>query len=99
MDILGVYNHIYNKEDNNTIFIANNGKSFTSSSNILKNLSILNADINIYSDSDVPISFYKELMEYEVYYRFNGINLYYNKIGKDYGVKKEEIKLKEVIEL
>ena len=38
-------------------------------------------------------------MKYNDLCRFNGINLYYNSIGKDYGVKKEEIKLQNCIEL
>lgn len=99
IDIIGVYNHIYNKQDEGNIFIANCGKSFTLTSDIMKKLSILNAEINIYSDQDVPISFYRNLMSYEVFYRLNGINLYYNNIGKDYGVKKEEISLKDKIVL
>lgn len=99
-DIIGVYNHIYNKQDNsNTIFMANAGKSYVVSSSLLKKLSILNADINIYSDGDVDVSFYRELMKKEIYYRLNGINLYYNNLGKDYGVTKKEIQLKNVIRL
>ena len=99
-DIIGVFNHIYNKQiSDNMIFMANAGKSYIVTANLLKKLSILNSDINIYSDGDVDINFYKELMKKEIYFGCNGINLYYNRIGKDFGVTKDQIQLSTKIEL
>ena len=99
-DIIGVFNHIYDKKmKDNTIYLANAGKSYVVTANLLKKLSILNSNIYIYSDGDVDTSFYKELMKQEIYYGCNGLNIYYNQIGKDFGVSKEEIKLSNKIEL
>ena len=99
-DIIGVFNHIYNKQiSDNMIFMANAVKSYIVTANLLKKLSILNSDKNIYSDGDVDINFYKELMKKEIYFGCNGINLYYNRIGKDFGVTKDQIQLSTKIEL
>ena len=100
MDLLGVYNNITDKQlDNHTIYIANAGKSFIVTSNLLKRMSILNANINIYSDSDVDIKFYKDLIKVDPFYEMNGINIYYNNRGKDFGVCKNEIELSNEIQL
>lgn len=92
IDIIGIYNNVNNKyDDNKTIYIANAGKSFMVTSKFIKKLSILNANINIYSDRDVDINFYKKLIKNDLFYRMNGINIYYNNKSKDFGVPKNEI--------
>lgn len=99
-DIIGVFNHVKNKEMNpNSLYIANAGKSYLVTSNFIKKLSILNADIHIYSDSDVDLDFYKDMLRQEPFYEMNGINIYYNNKGKDFGVCKNEILLSRKIEL
>lgn len=99
-DIIGVYNHIYDcKQSNNDLFISCNGKSYNFVLKYLQSLGILNCNINIYSDKDVPRAKVEELINGNYLTKFNGANLYYNTIGKDYGVKKEEIKLSQKIEL
>lgn len=99
-DIIGVFNHVKNKEMKpNSLYIANAGKSYIVTSNFIKKLSILNADINIYSDSDVDIDFYKDMIRQEPFFDMNGINIYYNNKGKDFGVSKEGIQLSRKIEL
>ena len=99
-DIIGVYNHIYNKQStNNMLFIANAGKSFIVTSNLLKKMAILNSNIIIYSDGDVSIEEYRKIILREKYFSMNGMNIFYNKKGKDFGVKKEEILLSNKIEL
>lgn len=102
LDILGVYNHFYkdNLDGNkNKIFVANAGKSYMVTSNFLKKLGILNADIFIYSDSDVNLNFYKSLVKDDLFFGLNGISIFYNDLGKDFGVRKDEIKLSRRIEL
>ena len=81
------------------LFIANAGKSFIVTSNLLKKMAILNSNIIIYSDGDVSIEEYRKIMLREKYFSMNGMNIYYNKKGKDFGVKKEEILLSNKIEL
>lgn len=99
-DIIGVYNHVNNKEMKpNSLYIANAGKSYLVTSNFIKKLSILNADINIYSDNDVNVDFYRDMLKIEPFFEMNGINIFYNNKGKDFGVGKEEIELSRKIEL
>ena len=62
-------------------------------------MSILNSDITVYSDGDVSLEEYRKIMLHEKYFSMNGMNIYYNRIGKDFGVKKEEIELSSRIEL
>jgi len=92
-DILGLYYNIFDKEKENTIYTAVCGCGFT---NVLKfyiqSGIIGNVDINIFSDKDKKPWFYKNLFE-ELNPFVNKIKLYYNSLGKDYGVKKNEINL------
>lgn len=93
-DIIGVFNHIYNgKINSNDVFVSCNGKSYNFVLNYLKSLSVLNCNINIYSDNDVPISKFQSMKKYNKLMKYNGINLFYNKLEKDFGIKKERIKL------
>lgn len=94
MDIIGIYNHIFNK-NNDYIYMANNGKNYITTLDYLSSLSLLNANITIFSDKDVPINEYQYIMEKCLLAKFNGLNIYYNKLSKDYGVTKNKIKLSE----
>ncbi|WRM43373.1 hypothetical protein [Staphylococcus phage LY01] len=101
-DILGIFNHVYNKEINdNDIFIANNGKGYKFVLNYLNSLGILNMNINIYSDRDVKITDYrsKRMLGNSLPVILNDANIYYNefKDEKDFGVSKDKIKLSEPI--
>lgn len=95
MDIISIYNNIYNKDDNNKLFLSNNGKSYSLVFNHLMQSGILNANIDIYSDSDVNLKFYNKLKRYNDFANLNGFNVHYNKIGKDYGVTKDKILLEK----
>jgi hypothetical protein len=92
IDIIGVYNHVTNKDDN-PLYVANNGKNFNHVFDYISRLSLLNADIEIYSDKDVNLDYYQKLVQYNRLAKFNGVRVFYNQIGKDYGVKKSEILL------
>lgn len=97
-DIMGIFNHIYDcNQNSNDIFVSCNGKSYNLVLNYLQSVGILNCNINIYSDKDVSKKKIIELTSSNNLTKFNGFNLYYNTIGKDYGVKKEEIVLSEPI--
>jgi hypothetical protein len=98
LDIIGVYNHIFNKDDK-PLFISNNGKSFLFVLDYLASLSLLNVDIEIYSDKDVNLKFYEYVMRENRLAKFNGINVYYNQINKDYGVEKTKILLSQPVTL
>jgi len=96
-DILGVFNHIYNcKLNNNDLFIGCNGKSYNFVLNYLKTLSILNCDINIYSDNDVNKNFFERLKNNNQLLKFNGFNLIYNLKNKDFGVQKNLISINKI---
>lgn len=99
-DIIGVYNHIYNcKENSNDLFISCNGKSYNFVLKYLESLSILNCEINIYSDKDVSINKLKQLTNHNRLIKFNGANVYYNTLEKDYGIPKDRIVLSNKIEI
>jgi hypothetical protein len=93
-DIIGVYNHIYNGIADNTLFIAVNGVGYNLIFQHLARLGFLNMNITIYSDDDVDKSFYVRMKEFNPVISNNRIKIVYNKIRKDFGVKKEEIQTK-----
>lgn len=98
-DIIGVYEHFY-KEDvvDNTdyIFAAACGKGYMSVINHYLRMGFLDMDITIYSDSDVDIQTYKALKR-SPYLKNTPITIYYNNIGKDFGVPKEQIELRKAV--
>lgn len=93
-DIFGIYYHIKNKDRKNNVYASVCGCGFVSASKYFLKLGIIgcNVTINIFSDKDKDIYFYKDLFK-EIEPLVGHIYLYYNNIGKDYGVKKEEIEL------
>lgn len=96
-DLIGIREHVCNCNDDNVIYAACLGLSY---SNIIKYIvkkGILFADYNIYSDSGIPISEYRELKR-ELKDIIRGeFNIYYNTHPKykDCGTKKENIILKK----
>lgn len=96
MDIIGIFNHIYNKEINsNTIYCAVLGSGYEYAIKYFISKGILFADYDIYSDDSISISEYRNLikkLDYKVL--DSNINIHYNTIKKDCGVKKEEISLR-----
>lgn len=97
-DIIGIYEHYYKDRDNKArIFAANCGKSYRSTIERIMRLGFLDLDIVIYSDGDVEPQFYRDMKEnWSVLQRMR-FTVYYNNIGKDYGVKKSEISLRKAI--
>jgi len=92
-DILGIYHHLYEKEHKNIIYTSVNGCGFVSVIKYFIQMGIFgNVDVNIYSDKDKSPIFYKKLY-YELKDWIHTINLFYNEIGKDYGVTKDKIKI------
>ena len=93
-DILGVYFNIKNRETKNNVYSVVCGCGFTSACKYFLKLGIIgkNVTINIFSDKDKDMYFYKELFK-EIEPLVGHIYLYYNNIGKDYGVRKEELEL------
>ena len=105
-DIIGVYTHFYKNTqyEKNTIFATACGKSYNAVILNYIRLGFLNLNISIYSDGDVDVNFYRELKNSNPYLKGSNITIFYNDLydpstgyGKDYGVKKEDIKLRKVI--
>lgn len=92
-DILGVYNHIHNKDDKNKIYAAVCGSGYE---NVIKYIiteyGVLFNTIHIYSDNEPEknISFYKKIQR-NLGDRIGEMRVYYNKLSKDFGVRKEQI--------
>ena len=91
---IGIY-----KMNDNDIYISCNGKSYSFVLRYLKSIGILNCDIFIYSDKDVPIDKMKLFLKYDMLVKFNGATIFYNELEKDCGVRKEKIKLTEGIQI
>lgn len=103
-DIIGVYNHFYLNDYNDTIFAAACGKGFNAVILNYIRMGFLDLDITIFSDADVDINFYKILKNNSPYLKNTKITIYYNSLydpktgyGKDYGVHLKDIKLKKII--
>lgn len=97
-DILGVYNHVMDKNDKNKIYVAVCGSGYnTVIKHMVSDYGILFADIHIYSDNepDKDIEFYKDIKE-DLGDRVGKMCVYYNTKSKDFGVTKEEIKMYKV---
>lgn len=102
-DIIGVYMHFYKDtpDEKNVIFAAACGKAYAAVIQHYIRLGFLNLNIIIYSDADVPRSFYEDMKKASPYLKNSTLTVYYNalynketKYGKDYGVPKNQIKLK-----
>lgn len=100
MDLIGIHQHLYNKENKNKIFVANMGMSAESVMLYLIKRGIIFNQLSIYADVGVPISYYRQLKS-KLGYKYMGdtINVYYNnfKGEKDFGIPKEKIKVKSYI--
>lgn len=94
IDIIGSYFNVYDKDErDNKIFLANGGKSYVNSTNMLSNLSLINNHYTIMSDNDVSIDFYKRIKSVTPALYNSDISIYYNLLDKDFGVDKSKIKL------
>lgn len=100
IDIIGAYFNVFNEEERDKkIFLANGGKSYINSTNMLANLSLLNNHYTIMSDKDVGIDFYKRIKSITPALYHSNISIYYNLKEKDFGVKKEDIELSGEFEI
>lgn len=93
-DIFGIYFHVKNQYKENTLYIAANGTGYKGIIDFLLSEGFLKLNLEIYSDADQNIEKYK-FIKNDYYMFLNDFHLYYNSIGKDYGVKKEEIRIIE----
>lgn len=94
-DILGVYYHLdIDRDYENQIFVAASGAGLLNVIlHYIKEYGLIDLKINIFSDADVSKSKYNALYKLKKYlYKFD-VTIYYNSIGKDFGVRKDEIKL------
>lgn len=96
-DIFGVYYHLFNGHDDNMIYAAINGAGYLNVLKYIMNCGILcDVDVNIFSDADRSPDYYKNMIK-QISPFVNNIRLFYNSIGKDYGVPANQIKLKEIV--
>ena len=100
-DILGVYFHVMNQNDTNNIYVAVGGSAYKRVIRyFLRRGFISNLNLNIYSDSDKDIYYYKRMVkEYGMFLK--DVHLFYNdtKGEKDFGVTKDKINIKESVVL
>ena len=95
-DILGLYYNIFNKYRYNTVYAAINGSGYLNVIKFILEQGLLcDVNINIFSDNDRSPDYYTNMVKTLLPF-VNDIRLFYNDIGKDYGVPVNQIKLKEV---
>lgn len=94
-DILGIYYNLLNKYNHNTLYASINGSGYL---NVIKYILeqglVCDVNINIFSDADRAPDYYKNMIRTLLPF-VNDIRLFYNDIGKDYGVPVNQIKLRE----
>ena len=106
MDAIGIKYH-FHYEGNNVFNLAVCGQNYNSIILHLISIGVFgsNVTLNIFSDNDKEFNDNKVIGSSEKMHRkylqkykglFDTINLYYNIIGKDYGVKKESIELEKI---
>ena len=94
-DILGVFHNVYDgKCPPNTIFASINGVGYLQVvTQILKITTILDYELEIYSDNDQTLEMFKSLKRDLKELAPKRIKVFYNTIEKDYGVPKDKINL------
>lgn len=93
-DILGVYYHINKCNNVNHIYAAVTGASYNSVLEYFFDKGVFgsNVIVNIYSDDDKKINWYKKLINRNKLW-YGNINIYYNRLNKDCGTTKKNIDL------
>lgn len=95
-DAIGIYLKLFqNSED--VIVAAACGKSYSQVIEHFINLGFLNLDIKIFSDGDVNLQFFRDMKSKLYYLKNSNIEIYYNKLGKDYGVEASFIDVQKTI--
>lgn len=95
-DIWGVYFHIFNENKSNNIFAAVCGSGYLSVIKHFISIGLFgkNVHINIFSDSDKDIDWYRNIkINYGTL--LGNITIFYNKLSKDFGVPKNEIEIRK----
>lgn len=92
-DILNAY-YVANKENIQGTYITSGGNA--SMVSIIREYSKFNrnANIVIFADQDVPLSYYKKRL-FPLFKRFSQVIVYYNKLSKDIGDIRKPIDLKK----
>lgn len=95
-DILGIYYHITHQNNTDNIYVAVCGCAYLSVIKYYIELGLCGSNIvvNIYSDADKDPYFYKSVIR-EISAWVGEVHLFYNTLGKDYGVRAEEISIIE----
>lgn len=105
-DIIGAYEHFYKgtPEEENTIFVAACGKAYNAAIQHYIRLGFLDLNIEIFSDGDVDLEFFRDLKKSSPYMKNSQIKVYYNgkydkMTGncKDFGIPKDSIILRKSI--
>lgn len=98
-DIIGVYEHFYKGkvDESKYIFAAVCGKDYNAVINKYIRMGFLNLKVTVFSDADINIEYYKNMFSKNKFIKGNQIEIFYNTIGKDYGVPFEQIKLSKAI--
>lgn len=96
-DILSVYFNLeIGKEYENRIYAAVAGSSYENALiHLIRQYGLVDIHVNIFSDDNIDISQYEKLYRTVIQYTNSmTLRVHYNDIGKDFGVPKDEIKVR-----
>lgn len=97
IDLLGIYNHLESfKELDNSLFISTMGLGHDNVIKYLNKMGILFGNYHIFPDNDgkLTLSDFRKMKRNLSYNMLHcTMTVHYNKIGKDFGVTKDKIKL------
>lgn len=95
-DALGLFCHVLKGNKENNIYAACCGSGYINAIKYFIRLGFIgNLNVNIYSDSDKDPTYYKKTY-YEIKPWVNSINIFYNKLSKDYGVPRKDISIERI---
>lgn len=94
-DALGLFCHVKKYDKVNNIYAACCGSGYLNAIKYFLKLGFIdNLRVNIYSDSDKDLKYYRKIKIYEQIEPWvKSIDIYYNELGKDYGVPAKYIKV------
>lgn len=95
-DLLGIYNHVYKRNEGNRIFVANNGMSQYNTVRHYNKLGFLFSDLKIFADKGVTMDYYRDMIKKLDYHFHGNTTVIYNRFQgeKDFGVPLEKMQPK-----
>ena len=98
LDLIGVFVGVYGKEARkDRVFVSVSGKGYNLLLKTLERMGMFPMDLNVYSDSDVGLDYYRRMKSSDPFLRFGRMKVHYNLGGdgpkRDFGVPAGSIRV------